>query len=211
MSKDHVQGISTPRSYPPIITSNTELLKSFTSHAHSVGLTVLECLATQLGLPARTFADFNDFKKTAGDHIRLTKKTPHSNDSNHIGLMAHTDFGSITILFNWLGGLQIKSKSPETFGEWEYVKPLAGHAICNLGDAMVKFTSGELKSAKHRVVPAPGKQATVDRYSVVYFMRPADDTKLKAVYGSEVGKEGEFFTAKEWIGRRALELQGGKK
>lgn len=148
---------------------------------------------------------------TAGDHVRLTKRAPHPTDSNHIGLVAHTDFGSITILFNWLGGLQIKSKSPPNLGEWEYVKPLAGHAICNLGDAMVKFTSGELKSAKHRVVPAPGEQATVDRYSLVYFMRPADETKLKAVYGSEVGKETEVFTAKEWIGRRVIELQGGKK
>jgi isopenicillin N synthase-like dioxygenase len=148
---------------------------------------------------------------TAGDHVRLTKRAPHPTDSNHIGLVAHTDFGSITILFNWLGGLQIKSKSPQNLGEWEYVKPLANHAICNLGDAMVKFTSGELKSAKHRVVPAPGEQATVDRYSVVYFMRPADETKLKAVYGSEVGKETELFTSKEWIGRRVIELQGGKK
>lgn len=125
--------------------------------------------------------------------------------------MAHTDFGSITILFNWLGGLQIKSKSPHNLGEWEYVKPLAGHAICNLGDAMTKFTSGELKSAKHRVVPAPGEQANVDRYSVVYFVRPADETKLKAVYGSEVGKEEDVYTAKEWIGKRVIELQGEKK
>jgi isopenicillin N synthase-like dioxygenase len=125
-------------------------------------------------------------------------------------LSLDTDFGSITILFNWLGGLQIKSKSPENLGEWEYVKPLASHAICNLGDAMVKFTSGELKSAKHRVVSAPGEQADIDRYSVVYFVRPADDTALKAVYGSDVGKEEEVYTAKEWIGRRIFELQNGK-
>jgi isopenicillin N synthase-like dioxygenase len=125
--------------------------------------------------------------------------------------MAHTDFGSITVLFNWLGGLQIKSKSPHNLGEWEYVRPLPGHAICNLGDAMVKFTSGELKSAKHRVVPAPGGQGEVDRYSVVYFMRPADETVLRAVCGAEEGREGEGYTAREWIKRRVVELQGGGK
>jgi len=175
-------------------------------------MAVLECLATQLGLPAKTFSDLNDFSKTAGDHVRLTKKTPHPTDSNQIGLVAHTDFGSITILFNWLGGLQIKSKSPHNPGEWEYVKPLAGHAIINLGDAMVIFTSDELKSAKHRVVPAPGEQVNVDRYSVVYFVRPADETKLMAVYGDKVGKEKEqvVYTMKEWIGKRVIELQSGK-
>lgn len=61
------------------------------------------------------------------------------------------------------------------------------------------------------MVPPPGGQAMVDRYSVVYFMRPADETQLKAVYGGEVGRETEVFTAKEWIGRRVVELQGGKK
>ena len=42
----------------------------------------------------------------------------------------------MTILFNRLGGLQVLP--PGEGAEWCYVKPLAGHAIVNLGDAMVK-------------------------------------------------------------------------
>lgn len=47
-------------------------------------------------------------------------------------------------------------------------EPLPGHAIINLGDAMVMFSNGLLKSGKHRVVPAPGEQVHVDRCRVVY-------------------------------------------
>ena len=39
---------------------------------------------------------------------------------------------------------------------------LAGHAIVNLGDAMVNFTNGLLRSNIHRVVSPPGEQAGGD-------------------------------------------------
>ena len=70
----------------------------------------------------------------------------------------HTDFGSFTILFNWLGGLQLLLPQPE---KWVWVRPVPGSAIVNLGDAMCKSTSGILKSNTHRVVPASGAQANL--------------------------------------------------
>ena len=36
--------------------------------------------------------------------------------------------------------------------KWQYVKPIPGHAICNIGDAMTIFSGGLLKSNLHRVV-----------------------------------------------------------
>lgn len=96
-----------------------------------------------------------------------------------------------------------------------FVKPLPGHAIVNLGDCMVKFTNGALKSAKHRVVAAPGEQGMVDRYSVVYFTRPADDVLMAPVTGFEGadvvsvgGKIGEekVYTTGEWMTRRLAQL-----
>lgn len=105
-----------------------------------------------------TFMRRADLNAPSGDHLRLTKKSPSPSDGDGhtIGLASHTDVGLVTVLFNWLGGLQIQSLQPENAGQWRFVKPSAGHAIINLGDAMVKFTNGTLKSAKHRVVPAPG-------------------------------------------------------
>jgi hypothetical protein len=75
---------------------------------------------------------------------------------------------------------------------------------------MSKFTNGLLRSNIHRVVPAPGQQARVSKYSVVYFMRPEDEVLLKRLEGSDVIpplKEGEMednVMSKDWVIRRAL-------
>ena len=59
--------------------------------------------------------------------------------------------------------------------------------------------------------PAPGDQAAVTKYSVVYFLRPGDDVLLKRLRGGDVipeAGEGETeedaLTSKEWVLRRAL-------
>ena len=219
VAKDHVHGVTASRSYPPEIVAATPLFQAFTKEGHECGMAVLRTLARQLGLAEDIFTDLNLFDKPSGDHCRLTKKTPHSSDANAIGLPSHTDFGSVTILFNWLGGLQIESHTADQAGEWEWVKPMPGHAVVNLGDAMVKFTNGALKSAKHRVVPSPAAQAALDRYSVVYFVRPHNDALMKPVgsfddgrhvrvagkFSSELG-EDKVFTAGEWMRQRAIQL-----
>jgi isopenicillin N synthase-like dioxygenase len=84
---------------------------------------------------------------------------------------------------------------------------------------MVKFTNGALKSAKHRVVPAPGEQAALDRYSVVYFVRPHNEALMKPVGKFDDGRKvkvgGKFsegddgvtvYSAREWMRRRAIQL-----
>jgi isopenicillin N synthase-like dioxygenase len=222
ISKDHMHNIEPSREYPAEIEAEKPLIRDFTKNAHACGMVVLSTLACQLGLPLATFTDKNVFSSPSCDHCRLTKKMPHVADKQAIGLPSHTDFGSITVLFNWLGGLQIQSHDPTKLGEWEYVKPLAGHAIINLGDSVVIFTNGELKSAKHRVVPAPGEQANVDRYSIVYFVRPTNDILMKPVerfqtnghmkvagkfYDEYVaGEKDKVFTSKEWMDARAKQM-----
>ena len=84
---------------------------------------------------------------------------------------------------------------------------------------MVTFTNGALKSAKHRVVPAPGEQGQHDRYSVVYFVRPHNEALMKPLpkfdtgarvkvagkFGEQVGEQ-EVLSAGEWMVRRAKQL-----
>jgi isopenicillin N synthase-like dioxygenase len=116
---------------------------------------------------------------------------------------AHTDFGSLTVLFNNIGGLQVLLSKEEG---WKWVPPRKDCAIINLGDAMVSFTEGFFKSATHRVVQPPPNQRAFDRYSVVYFERPNDDVKLRPLT-RDAGPLDQYPTAKEWIERRVL---GGK-
>ena len=147
-----------------------------------------------------------------------------------VALGEHTDFGSVTVLFNRLGGLQVRLPTGTGDdeggrgggeevggggGKWVYVRPLEGHAIVNLGDAMVKFTNGLLRSNIHRVVSPPGEQAGETRYSVVYFSRPEDEVLLKRLDGGGGGSGGvipelgegeveEEICAREWVIRRAM-------
>ncbi|KAH7259041.1 uncharacterized protein BKA55DRAFT_561966 [Fusarium redolens] len=216
VSKDHLLGNSETRKYPAEITDRWAELGKFAEDCHSLGLHILRILAEQLDLPSDEFLKRNKISSLSGDHIRMTKMPGcDSADAKTIGLASHTDFGSITVLFNWVGGLQIQSHDPAKQGDWAFVKPLPGHAIINLGDAMVKFSNGRLKSGKHRVVPLPGPQGKRDRYSLVYFVRPADDVLMEPVekykdepvvaVGGKVGEE-RVYTAGEWLARRLKQM-----
>lgn len=114
-----------------------------------------------------------------------------------------------------------ESFAGEEEGEkWVYVNPLPGHCIINLGDALVKFTKGVLRSNIHRVVSPPGAQAALTRYSLVYFSRPEDEVLLGPLVESEIvrmrveeerargGKEEDILSSKEWVLKRALGRRG---
>ncbi|KAF4444163.1 hypothetical protein F53441_11221 [Fusarium austroafricanum] len=212
VGKDHLLGNSKTREYPEEITHHWSALGKFARDCHTLGLLILEILAEALDLSPNEFVRRNNISPLSGDHIRMTKMPASGPQDNAIGLPSHTDFGSITVLFNWIGGLQIQSHDPAKQGEWAYVKPLPGHAIINLGDAMVKFTNGRLKSGKHRVVPLP---EAPDRYSLVYFVRPADEVLMEPVeqykdecvvaVGGKVGEE-RVYTVGEWLARRLKQM-----
>lgn len=132
-------------------------------------MNVLELLAGYLGIAPAELTGRHRFEAQSGDHTRLTwgpgsdEPPPTSEAETPITTYAHTDFGSVTLLFNWLGGLQIENRATD---QWEWVRPVPGHAIYNMGDAMVEFSGGRLNSGKHRVLAAPGEQARLERYSV---------------------------------------------
>lgn len=203
--------------------------------AHATGLKLVSLLAARLALPADALAGFHRITEESGDHVRMTHGPPRKTaDQPEIQTPGHTDFGTITILFNWLGGLQVWSDpsrgsfenivdpdstaaaaSSDGGGDkprWLWVRPPPpNHAIVNLGDAAVKWTGGVLCSGRHRVVPAPGEQGKFDRYSIVYFIRPENKAILKRLVAPEIpaikpGEEEPEINAKEWILRQARGL-----
>ena len=121
-------------------------------------------------------------------------------DEPEILVGPHTDYGSVTILFNKLGGLQ--ALNPATT-EWKYVRPEPGCAIINLGDALIKFLGGRVHSALHRVVTPPGEQAMLPRTSVVYHARPNGSVVLQSIVEGDPA-EPSAPTADEWIARRVF-------
>lgn len=218
MPKDDFLGISkTPFAHPQLLHDNAPLIQGYIRHAHALVLLILEHLNTHLHLPPGTLAAMHRQTAVSGDQVRIVKAPPQPLSDLKTALGKHTDFGSITILFNRLGGLQIlpppSLTPPGENPAWTYVKPLPGHCIVNLGDAMVKFTNGLLRSNIHRVVSPPGEQAKETRYSLVYFSRPEDEIVLKRLDGSDVipqlkeGESVEGMNSKEWIRLQALGLK----
>ncbi|KAI7287066.1 Clavaminate synthase-like protein [Hortaea werneckii] len=214
VSKDDLLGIGEPLPAPAVLEQgdSRKLLESYIRRSHAIVSLILSLLNDKLGLPTGTLENLHQLHAVSGDQVRWVRSPPQMMDDTQMSLGEHTDFGSITILFNRLGGLQVLPPGSE---EWCYVKPLRGHCIVNLGDAMVKFTAGILRSNIHRVVSPPLGQEHMTRMSLVYFARPEDDVVLKALEESEMvktkredqrreGRDDEEITAKDWILRRAL-------
>lgn len=192
-------------------------------------------MTPRLQLSPGYLENLHEILSASGDQVRFIKAPPQPADDRKIALGAHTDFGSVTVLFNRLGGLQVRlpegieavpAKTPgqmtqteknATEGGWAYVHPLPGHAIINLGDALVKFSAGILRSNIHRIAIPPGAQGDVVRYSLVYFSRPVDEVLLRPLRDSPlIDRQAgpptgeEEFNSKEWILRRVLSTRPGK-
>jgi len=221
---DFLEQSQNPFSHPSLLTSHKPLLQSYIRHSHALITFLLTHLESHLQLPPSTLTSLHHLEAISGDHVRFIKAPPQPESDKRVALGKHTDFGSLTILFNRLGGLQILPPpsllSPRTNGhgngkemEWMYVRPLKGHCIINLGDAMTKFTRGLLRSNIHRVVSPPGQQGEFTRWSLVYFARPEDQVLLRGLEGGVIpakrgeGGEEEAMTAKEWIKLQALRLR----
>ncbi|KAI1775834.1 putative oxidoreductase [Hypoxylon cercidicola] len=209
------------RPWPAEILDGKDLLAAYARSAHSVGLAVLGILADKMGVDPAEFANRHRIEEPSGDHIRITRGPPRAKkEMPEIQTPSHVDSGTITILMNWLGGLQVWSESarkaqlsngqPDVPGKWLWVKPKRGCAIVNLGDAALRFSNGVLCAGRHRVIPAPEVQGDWTRYSIVYFVRPEDSCLMKRLKGKGIPEgpddEGEPLTATEWIFRQSSAL-----
>lgn len=68
-------------------------------------MAVSRALSKELGLGPDIIPTFHQVNKTSGDTARVTHAPPIAADT--IALGEHCDFGSVTVLFNQLGGLQV--------------------------------------------------------------------------------------------------------
>lgn len=215
ISKDEVLGIpqadgkqlSGP-GHPQVVLDHFAQLQTFMRSCHRVVSIITASLGKSLGLPPELLESLHKLDEPSVDQARVTHAPP-LRPSNTIALGEHTDFGSVTVLFNHLGGLQVLAPNKR---DWEYVRPRPDCAVINLGDSLIKLLDGKLYSAVHRVVGPPGLQADSERYSVVYFARPNSSAKLRSLfeypYPEDVTKleksTGQrLLNADEWVKQRA--------
>ncbi|OSX60667.1 hypothetical protein POSPLADRAFT_1148133 [Postia placenta MAD-698-R-SB12] len=202
------------RTYPSTVNARMEnTIKTFVQKSLEVNNTLLAIFNDMLGLPKGTLLKVHAREENSGSEARCIKNPPPTDPAaeTKAALGAHTDFGSLSFLHNRLGGLQVMVPGTE---EWQYIKPIPGHAVCNLGDAMAIFSGGILRSNLHRVVPPPGEQRKFERWSLVFFTRPGNSVVLEALTNeslmiaeavSEAPDTGIYRsgqTASQWFARR---------
>ncbi|KAI0751909.1 Clavaminate synthase-like protein [Daedaleopsis nitida] len=211
------------RAYPDTVNARMEdAIIPFVRKAIEVNTTIMEVFNKLLGLPEGALGERHKGDELSGSEARIIKSSPkagvHPFDEVKAALAAHTDFGSLSFLHNRLGGLQVMVPGTE---DWQYVKPIPGYAICNVGDAMSIFSGGILKSNLHRVVPPPGAQSAHARYSLIFFTRPGDSVVLQPLLGestliADAAKQAPeqlrtLFetgqTSREWLFRRVRNMR----
>ena len=117
---------------------------------------------------------------------------------------AHSDYGTITLLFQRPGqpGLEIippststAGRSKDTSASWTPVPVFPPGTECdpsppilvNIGDLLSHWTNGLFKSTVHRVVfPKDGREGGEDRYSIAYFGHPVGATVLEPIPSTRV-------------------------
>ncbi|ETS79604.1 hypothetical protein PFICI_09457 [Pestalotiopsis fici W106-1] len=123
---------------------------------------------------------------------------------------AHSDYGSITLLFRLAGQAGLEVLTPENVWAPVPVVPPGTEAdpappvLVNIGDLLSYWTNGLLRSTVHRVTfdggsgGVNGESSTGPRYSIAFFCHPANDTKLEPVPSARVREfAGSLDSAKE--------------
>ncbi|KAH9800985.1 Fe2OG dioxygenase domain-containing protein [Citrus sinensis] len=163
---------------PDILPGWRETMDRFHQEALEVAKVVARIIALALDLNA----DFFDKPEILGEPIatlRLLHYEGQTSDPSKgiYGAGAHSDFGLITLLAtDEVLGLQIckdKDAKPQI---WEYVPPLKGAFIVNLGDMLERWSNCVFKSTLHRVL-GNGRE----RYSIAYFVEPSHDCVVECL------------------------------
>lgn len=117
----------------------------------------------------------------------------------------HEDINLITLLLGAEeAGLQVKHRS----GRWLSIDAPAGAVVMNVGDMLDRLTGGLLPSTTHRVVNPESDRAPHSRYSMPYFLHPANDFMLEALPKclDMGGTAKEPITARGYLDERLREI-----
>ena len=200
--------------HPALVLDHYAEIEKFHRHVHQeVAYRVLRLIARALELPEDFMVNHHRYEDQCSSFLRYMKYHPRSPAVNaqykNIYTRGHTDFGSVTFLFSQpVGGLELQERD----GSWKAVKHVPGSIVVNTADMFHFWTNGYLQSCMHRVVAPPPDQMHLERFGLIYFLRPNDDARLQTVdspllrrLGLYEKKESEELEAKrnvrvgEWV------------
>ncbi|KAH6604788.1 flavonol synthase flavanone 3-hydroxylase [Trichoderma cornu-damae] len=209
--------------WPPrqVLPGFRDFFESFYEICYAAEVELLRLVALGMGLEKEYFVNHH---KNKDNQIRLLHYPAVEEDLLRQGkaerIAAHTDFGTITMLFqDEVGGLEVEDVSEK--GKFRPAPYIANTAVVNIGDFLMRWSNDELKSTMHRVkAPPPAKdkgegkgegegsesnRMAKERYSIVYFMGADLETTVDCVpgcWGPGRPKKYEPVKCKEYVNMR---------
>ena len=159
------------------------VMRAFFLECKELHRLLMSAIALGLGLDEH---HFDDYVKQGDNTTRLLHYPPVNRDvflqnKGQVRAGAHSDYGSITLLFqDSRGGLQVQADD----GTWKDVTPIEGTVVVNAGDLLARWTNDKIKSTRHRVVEPPLRAEGDEypaRYSIAYFCNPDFDKEIDAI------------------------------
>ena len=166
---------------------------------------------------------FDSFTDGGDNNLRLLHypSTKREDFKTKIRAGLHTDYGSITLLFqDNRGGLQVRSPQ----GTFVDATPIPGTIVINSGDLLSRWSNNAITSTEHQVVEPPqgpddSSETYPPRYSVAYFCNPNFDKYIECLPGTYVegksaaegGKRYPGINSGEYLVQRLAATYVGKE
>lgn len=132
--------------------------------ACNAGDLVLRAIAHMVGASEDFFVSRYD-RPMARGQLNHFPAPQSDGPEDQFGVAAHTDFGSITLLYQHTPGLEVLTRDQQ----WVPVPPLPDTLVVNIGDLLERWTDSNLPSTRHRVRNQTGDS----RYSIAIFYDPS--------------------------------------
>ncbi|KAG9074749.1 hypothetical protein FRC06_010489 [Ceratobasidium sp. 370] len=212
---------------PPTLSQHIHTISAFMEACHELSMTLLESFAQTLECPEDYFTSRHAYESEHSSILRLLyyppSDIPEDQREGEIRAGAHSDYGSLTLLFQKsLGGLQVKLPN----GEWLDAPVVDDAVLVNIGDLFEFWSGGRYTSTVHQVALPRGPEAKEGRYSIAYFLHPTDNVTLARIPMRDAEEEqkarssvkerfgidaDEQMTAREWLDRRLAATYKARK
>lgn len=161
---------------------NHQLIDEFYRACYQLSMRLLTYLARSFSIESNYFTDRHRWELESGNTLRLLHyPAAQQQSAEAIRAGAHSDYGSLTLLFQHEGksGLEVLDRSTSI---WHPVQPVDDMLVVNFGDAFEYWSKGFVKSTVHRVVmPVVDPSKNNERYSIAFFCHPSHATLLTPI------------------------------
>jgi isopenicillin N synthase-like dioxygenase len=149
------------------------VLEKYYGEVFELGQRILTGFAIALNLPPDYFRPMYRYPLVRARLLHYPPQQADVDDGQY-GAAEHTDYGTITILWqDDVGGLQVKNRA----GQWIDAPYIDGTFVINIGDMLQLWSNDLFVSTPHRVVNRSGRE----RYSIPVFYDPDYDVRVECL------------------------------